>query len=306
MLIKSHLLIPPAGRQSVKVKPMAGDGILGWTKAPLSAPLDAVRGDDAHSTISMLMEAAANINLRNGRGHCPLWNAVSEGAMHNGRGRLVSLLSFRADVNVCNHNGETVFYRACDIGRFQWLQRLLDAHAEVNKADNRGASPLLAASRRGSLQTCQRLVAARADIHQANKKGITPVWAASRAGWASVVEVLHASSADVNMPNRFGVTPLIIASGQDYYKKRVKVVQKLLELSADKDKSDDHGVSALWMACLRGNLKSARLLLDAKVDQEQATRKGISAMQVAYRSGHEAVVQLLGHPEQDSDDRGIP
>ena len=278
------------------VKHRAGDGAFGSVKAPLSPPLSVVRGPQAAHIISLLIETEADINLQNGRGESPLWIAASDGA----EPRLRSLLSFRADVNAVDRSGATPFFKACDVGGLPLLQHLLDARADIDKPDNRCVSPLLAASRRGWIKICELLIAKSADPQQANKKGATPVWAASRAGWVNVVQSLIAGRADANMPNRFGVTPLIISTSQaQTWKDRVKVVQKLLELSADKDKSDDHGVSPLWMACSRGNLSSVKVLLDVNANLEQATRKGTSAMQTACKGGHLEIVQLLEEADED-------
>ena len=99
-------------------------------------------------------------------------------------------------VNQTDNKGRTPLWAACNLGRKQVVEVLLDKirdTVDVNQADKDGFTPLLAACLRGHKEIVEVLLdKARdtIDVNQANNKGNTPLLEACAQGLKEIVTLL--------------------------------------------------------------------------------------------------------------------
>jgi ankyrin repeat protein len=123
-----------------------------------------------------LIDAGADINIRDSGGSTPLMRSVLYGF-----DELVALLLHSgAHVNLSDKIGKTALHYAAQAHREDVVRRLLEAGAEVNVQDIHGNSPLSNA------------------VFYSQGRG-------------EVIRLLRESGADDNLPNKHGVTPVALA-----------------------------------------------------------------------------------------------
>uniref|UniRef100_A0A673LCW4 Uncharacterized protein n=1 Tax=Sinocyclocheilus rhinocerous TaxID=307959 RepID=A0A673LCW4_9TELE len=74
---------------------------------------------------------------------------------------------------------------------------------------------------------------------------------------------------------------------------RSKFTQLLLEKGADVNVRDDHGRTALSLACEHGHLDSVKLLVQFNADPELTDTWGNSALMYAACGGHSQILEFL-------------
>jgi ankyrin repeat protein len=105
-----------------------------------AAPLHWAFRSDYEENIRILLNAGADVNLRNAHGSTPLHCACMYGSISMAR---ILVFEAHADVNKQSNDGSTPLHRACSNG-FENIARMLalEAHADVNLLDRYGRTPL--------------------------------------------------------------------------------------------------------------------------------------------------------------------
>jgi ankyrin repeat protein len=265
------------------------------------------------SMMQMLIEAGADVNLRNGKGQTPLIIAAfscsrairfllergadptltdkaGESALH-GIVRLEGetmtplleqLLAAGADINHQNRHGQTPLIRAAysSMVRDAVGTVLLEHGADPNRQDYRGDTILhiLAADSRRSDSSglIRRLLSRGARLDIRNSKHQTPLMTAVERKHVSVVRTLIEAGADVNIRDKRG-TPLIgtlISCDPD----KMAMLEQIVEAGADLDATSKYGTLPLCLAFyshLHLNcLEPARILLNAGAHPNRQDRNG--------------------------------
>lgn len=149
------------------------------------------------SEIRRLVDAGADVNVKNKYGATPIYMASE-----NGQTEIVKLLlAANADVNTAEPIlGTTPLMAACMDGFTEVVKLLLTANPEMNIVDNtNGWTALTVASIEGNPEVVKLLLAANADVNIAGKrKGMTPLIAASMRGYTEIVKLLLAAGANIN------------------------------------------------------------------------------------------------------------
>ncbi|CAE7351774.1 Ank1 [Symbiodinium natans] len=130
--------------------------------------------------------------------------------------------------------------------------------------------------------------------------GFTAMHAACEHGHTGVVRLLLEADADKDKSDRHGRTPLWLAS-QDGHS---EIVRLLLESGAKKDHKDHYKRTPLWVASLRAHLEVVKLLLDSGADTNIGDTYGRTPLWEAAQSGHTEVVRLLLQAHAVTDDWG--
>ncbi|XP_062593543.1 ankyrin-1-like [Saccostrea cucullata] len=261
-----------------------GDEINSYDTENRDSPLSMAcyRGRD--STVQLLLNNGADINLCEKNGASPLHVACHDG--HDSTVQL--LLNNGADINLCEKNGASPLYIACQNGHDITVQLLLNNGADINLCDNDGDSPLYIACQNGHDSTVQLLLNNGANINLCNKNGISPLYIACQNGRDSTVQLLLNNGADINLCEKNGAIPLHVAchDGHD------STVQLLLNNGADINLCEKNGASPLHVACHDGHDSTVQLLLNNGADINLFNKNGISPLYIACHNGHESTVQL--------------
>jgi ankyrin repeat protein len=170
--------------------------------------------------IGRLIEAGADVNLRNSFGVTPLWMASQGG--HTEVVKL--LLASKADVNVAYTDGRTPLWQASLNGHTEVVKLLLANKADVNAVHTDGRTPLWMASQEGHTEVVKLLLANKADVNAKKTTGTTALWIASQEGHTEVVKLLLTSKADVN------ANPALFIASQNGH---VEIVKLLLANKAE-------------------------------------------------------------------------
>jgi len=169
----------------------------------------------------------------------------------------------RPDVNVRSEDGSTALLWAAHWNNLQTAELLVRAGADANAANDFRMTPLSRACTNGSGGLVDLLLKAGANPNTPIGTGETPLMTCARVGSADAVRMLLVHGADVNAkePNQ-NQTALMWAAAQ----KHPKVLQTLIEASADLKAHTKLGFTALHFAARAGDMEATRTLLGAGVD----------------------------------------
>ncbi|MXW17955.1 MAG: hypothetical protein F4139_04410 [Gemmatimonadetes bacterium] len=254
-------------------------------------------------TVSMLIEAGADIHARDGNGETPLLRAGYYGGFRNPE-IIEVLIEAGADVNDRSDHGWTVLERAlgspadrvADV-----VQRLLDLGADVN-APGVASSPLhRAASQGDNPELIRMLLAAGAEVNDPGAH--SPLHAAARGGGPAVIAALVAAGAEVNALNRGGQTPLHRAVEA----KKPANVAALIEAGANAHLQTQDGDTPLHLAAVwppgsysrrddspdPADTLMVTTLAAAGADVNARNHRGETPLHIATRNHHKPVVDKL-------------
>jgi len=142
--------------------------------------------------VKMWLMAGANINAQE-----KLYgNTALVVASKYGYTEIVKLLlEAGADVNVKNKDGETALMKASYNGYTEIVKMLIDAGADVNIKDRYGTTALMLASLYGYTEIVELLIKAGANVNIKNSYGGTALRWASANGSTKIVELLKEAGA---------------------------------------------------------------------------------------------------------------
>jgi ankyrin repeat protein len=164
--------------------------------------IKAIRHEDLDD-IRRLLDADCDINRKGNGGGTLLMNTVADRVFPE---TVALLLSYGADVNAVDDNGETAVMAAVrsEFGDEQNIALLLAHGADVHARDHNGATALIGAW----YYTIDVLMEAGADVNAQDSAGNTALMQACRYGLEESVQALLEYHADPNMKNHEGKTAL--------------------------------------------------------------------------------------------------
>ena len=183
--------------------------------------------------MTLLLDAGADVNVKDDSGWTPLYHAASEG--HTEIAKL--LLDAGADVNVKDDSGWTPLHHTASGGLTEIAKLLLDAGADVNVKDDSGWTPLYHTASGGHTEIATLLLDAGADVNVKDDSGWTPLHHAASEGHTEIAKLLLDASADVNVKGDSGWTPLHDAASGGH----TEIAKLLLGVGADVNVKDNDG-----------------------------------------------------------------
>ena len=256
-----------------------------------STPLHWAIHDEAK--VRLLLSRGAGVNVRQVEGRTPLYQAASLG---NGTAIVRLLLANGADPNLALANGRTPLMVAAGRGDVETLGLLIDAKAGVDTKDGAGETALILASGDGNPQAVRLLLERGADARARTKRNETALGNASTTGDADIVRLLLDHGAEVNVRNIRGYSPLMLAASSDAIP--AAAVKLLLANGADTRFTGDYDETAQHMAAKRGDTEVTRLLGGLPANMAAATAAHGAGGQL--RSIPSAVEQALAMVEKQS------
>ena len=207
--------------------------------------------------INMLLNAGADVNVRDAQDWCPLHKATF---MENDQVELC-LLSHNAEPNAQNMKGVTSLHLCVtklEKNAEKIAKCLLQFGANANIADKSGTTPFMAAIHSNKLDLMALMLAYNADVSLPDASQRPPLYVASMRGSVAMVKMLLNHGADVNQTCKAESdwTPLMIAIKLQHH----AVVDQLLKRGADVNKQSRQGVIALTLALRSDDMTSAAKL----------------------------------------------
>jgi uncharacterized protein len=148
--------------------------------------MQAVRADDNHEVVMLLLDNRAKSYLRN-----PLGETALMLAAFFGRSRCVEVLLNRGtDIGEANRQGWTPLTYAAFNGHGEIVALLLKNGAAVNGVTSNGLTPLMLAARNGHYEAVTKLLAAGADRTIKGGAGFTAEELARRAGNTEIAKLV--------------------------------------------------------------------------------------------------------------------
>ncbi|MBN2627786.1 MAG: ankyrin repeat domain-containing protein [Spirochaetales bacterium] len=159
--------------------------------------------------------------------------------------------------------GEPAVFEYLDAGDVDGLKRyLLSESPEVNKPNSQGVYPLHRAVEKNSRQMTQLLLNSMAGTDAKNPQGETPLLLSAKRDNRELVDLFLKWDADPLIPDNTGAYPLHYGVGNN----DLAVVQELLPVMDDVDKTNGDGNTGLLMAVNEGYRDIAAYLVDEGAD----------------------------------------
>ncbi|KAI0107186.1 ankyrin repeat-containing domain protein [Nemania sp. FL0031] len=212
--------------------------------------------------------------------------------------RLIDRLSIE-DRDELSQRGKMSLFRAARLGLDRLAERLLEIGTPVDSKlqyfNGVLFTPLCFATSAGHVSTVKILLRYGADVEFTTNGQRTPLLRAIEKGNADIVQCLvEQGGVGITSVTKSlgGLIPLCLACLWG----KPRVAEKLLELGADIDQTDDSGWPPIIIAAYFGHWQVVQILLDHGVDIETSTSEGDgTALLYALTGGHtETCRQLLG------------
>ncbi len=236
--------------------------------------------------VKLLVKHGASLNVRTSRGWTPLQASIG----HCKIPMVQYLLEQGVDVNQANEDGETALILAAANGQDTIASLLLDHGAKVDEVDNYGWTALMVAAAYGKSTVLELLLNSGADLERQDANGWTPVLCAASAGAVASLDILVKKGGNLSHTDKEKRSALVIASGLGHS----RVVRYLVEVcKAPVNGLDNQGWTPLMHASALGRDQVVDFLLRNGADATVKSRQGETAYRLAQLRGEKAVLQIL-------------
>ena len=201
-------------------------------------------------------------------------------ACHSGnRDAINKCLNAGVDVNAVHDNNVTAFMIACAKGNKDVINILLIAGADPNKADANGNTYLHYAERNDCYtNNLEAIISHGVDVNATHKNNVTALMIACGKGNEDAINVLLNAGADANIADANGNTCLHYAAGNDCY---TKIFHVIISRGVDVNVTNESNVTALMIACVKGNKDAINVLLNAGADRNITDADGCAYLHYA-------------------------
>ena len=236
----------------------------------------------------MLLEANAQVNVKNVSGNFPLHNAIEHTPVE--RVDLIALLlQAGADQRLIGMFGENALHIAIRRGHYETVKLLLKYYPEVNRAtsDQFGYTPLILAVMNNQKEILQLLIQAGADPDKKDTEGKTALDYAFEQRKEEITQLLLVRL----YKDEFGMTALhhAVLEGAESHE-----IEKYLTNGVYINAPRNDGVTALMLAALKGNIRLVELLVQHGANVYQNPRDSHwTALHYAISGDHPEVVSFL-------------
>ncbi|XP_076117419.1 uncharacterized protein LOC143085121 [Mytilus galloprovincialis] len=237
-------------------------------------------------TVEYLLSRGATINARTGDLKFPLHVACLNGNTEIAK----CLIENKAKVNVKDSNKNTPLHLACANGRAKVVNLLARYKLDINLVDFESKTAMYIAAEQGNTNIVRCLIGLSPDLNITTDKGRVALHCASEYGFEEIAKLLiEHEKANINIADMNGVTPLYVACE----KGQLKIVKLLLDNNAIVDIPNALKSTPLFIACENGNTEIVRLLLQRQADANFKNSDQMTPLHKACGSNQTDIVSLL-------------
>ena len=235
--------------------------------------------------INVLLDAGADPNITDGMGNTCIQIAVGNGCSKD---VLETIVNHGVDVNATNKKNVTALMIACEKGNANAINVLLNAGAHPNIIDANGNTCLHYAAYGDCIKdSLQTVINHGAEVNATNAGYATAIMLACEKGNTDVINVLLNAGADPSIADADGDTWLHQAVRGGCSK---EVLETLISHGADVNAANKNNVTALKIACEKGNSDALNVLLSAGGDPNITDTGGDTCLHHAVRGDSNTVI----------------
>jgi len=220
--------------------------------------------------IKVLLEAGADVNLKDRDGRTALMYAARDG--HAAAAELLVL--WMAKVDDQDDDGRTALIFAASQNNESVVKVLLRRGATVDLANYENRTALMYACREGSIEVAQQLLDANASVNFSDVHGRVPLVFAIYGNYVNLVMLLISRGANLLQKDQDGWLPLDWAKDKKHHNLINNIEKKIKEMAGKVFVNDTEGVRSLY-AKGRGTMEIIEIL---------ATNK-LPSMKYVFKSG---------------------
>ena len=229
------------------------------------------RGNTA--AIPVLLNAGADANIVDADGFACLHYAAQNYLCTE---VLQALISHGVDVNTTSKNSVTVLMTACNNGNTDAIHVLLNAGADANIVDADGDTCLhYAAGNYQCTEVLQAIISHGVDVNATTKENVTALIIACDTKNTDAIPVLLNAGADPNIADANGYTCLHYAAQSIQC---TEILQAIISHGINVNATNKVNVTALEIACQKGNNKTINVLLNVGADPNIANADGYTCL----------------------------
>ncbi|MBA4417418.1 MAG: hypothetical protein C0392_05870 [Syntrophus sp. (in: bacteria)] len=287
------------GRTPLMYAVLQGDAVLVQTLLSKGARLDLKNkdGDTALSLakkegleyIAQLLEKAGKGRNESSRPASPSLHPLLNAAKEGNYGKVNTLLSEGADVNVRAPSGSAPLMYGADSNRLDIVRLLLDKGADVNAKNGTNNTALIYASIKGNTEIVKELLEKKADVNVKNMSGGDALIYAVLEKRTEVVRVLLKNRAKVDEKYDSGKTALIMAVENGVF----DIARLLLDNGAVANALDLDMKTPLIYASEKGDIDIVKALVGKGADVNAKSKYGDTALDKAISQKHVEVARFL-------------
>ena len=202
------------------------------------------------------------------------------------------LLEAKADVNVKDADGKNPLMIALDEGHLQMVVPLLENGTDIDAQDNDGASAIHFAADRGNLAALRILLQRKPLLQKTGEaySNQTPTHLAAEHDYDEIIKELHQYGADLEIQCKGGFRPIHIAAFHD----SLKVAQLLANLHAELNPICEDDRTVLHIAAENSGIEFVQLILTINPDINAKENETLSTpLHLAASAGNTRVCRLL-------------
>jgi hypothetical protein len=193
------------------------------------AVFERVSGIRSKDDRALMVLDYANVNTTDNARLAVLTDALILASMFRYRTIMSKLIEAGADVNATNNKGHTALMMFCTKEDERIVTQLIEAGADINATDEFGETALMYVCRKGHGEIATQLIKAGADINAADMRGMTALMLTRWNGDEGLLNMLIEAGADVNATDIDGQTAydFMYISRRDSLANRLIVLESL-------------------------------------------------------------------------------
>ena len=248
----------------------------------------AIFGNCSKEVLQSIIDQGADVNARNNQNITALMLASRKGNID----AMNVLLSAGANRTIEDADGDTwIHYAIYGNCSKEVLQSIIDQGADVNATNKNNTTALMLASEKGNIDAMNVLLRAGADRTIEDAEGDTWIHCAIHGNCSK--EVLQSQidqGADVNATNKTKTTALMLASRRE----NINAMNVLIYAGAVRTIEDINGDSWIHYAIHRDCSKDVlQSIIDQGADVNARNKKNITALMLACEKGNVDAMNLL-------------